>query len=120
MLLLLFRVVFTTGTSVSLTFPKGATAFDRVIIKEELRFGQLVTSFDLLGDDTVLFSGTSIGRTLIVQLGKNVTASKLEVRFAAFAAHDSLCMELEACLRICCTWVGLGCVKRHILHILKM
>lgn len=58
----------------------GAETFDRFIIKEELREGQNVLSFVVLADGRSIFNGTAIGRTLIVLLPTNVTASKVELK----------------------------------------
>eukprot|EP01043_Picozoa_sp_COSAG02_P034779 COSAG02_NODE_2452_length_8826_cov_16.362668_5_plen_225_part_00 len=68
-------------TSVALSFSGGGTAtFDRIIIKEELREGQNVLDFVILADDKHIFNGTAIGRTLIVLLPTNVTASRVELK----------------------------------------
>lgn len=66
-------------TSVALTFRGGAATFDRFLIKEELREGQNVLSFVVLADGQSIFNGTAIGRTLIVLLPTNVTASKVRI-----------------------------------------
>ena len=68
-------------TRLSLAFEGGGSkTFDRLIIKEELREGQNVLSFVILADGKSIFNGTAIGRTLIVLLPANVTASKLELK----------------------------------------
>ena len=43
------------------------SAFDRLLIKEELSGGQRVTAFTLLADGVPIFNGSSIGRTLVAR-----------------------------------------------------
>ena len=91
-------------TTVTLSFPGGATSFDRFIIKEELREGQNVLSFTVSADSRPIFNGTAIGRTLIVLLPTNVTASRVELKvleakktpsFRLFAVPDPLSCFVE-------------------------
>ena len=63
--------------------------FDRVLIKEELSRGQLVTSFSIFADGKSVFDGSAIGRTLIVLLDENVTASFVELRITGYKAKPS-------------------------------
>ena len=68
-------------SSVALAFEGGGSrTFDRLLIKEELREGQNVLSFVILADGKSIFNGTAIGRTLIVRLPANITASHLELK----------------------------------------
>lgn len=64
---------------VTLTLPNGRRSFDRVLMKEELSRGQLVNAFEILADGVRIFNGTSIGRSLIVLLDRNVTASEVQI-----------------------------------------
>lgn len=69
---------------------KAATmTFDRVLIKEELSRGQLVTSFSIFADGKSVFDGSAIGRTLIVLLDENVTASFVELKITGYKAKPS-------------------------------
>merc|ERR1712110_796281 len=46
----------------------GTHVLDRIVLKEDLSMGQMVTSFRILADGTEVFSGSSIGRSLIAFL----------------------------------------------------
>jgi hypothetical protein len=71
-------------TSVTLALPAGGASFDRVLIKEELSNGQLVTGFELLADGVVVFNGSSVGRSLVARLSKPVAAARVvELRVTA-------------------------------------
>ena len=68
-------------SSVTLQFAgRMARKFDRVLMKEELREGQQVLSFELLANGKPIFNGSSIGRTLIALLDRNYTATSVELR----------------------------------------
>lgn len=69
---------------------KTPAAIDRVIIKEELSQGQLVRAFTILVDNTVVFNGTAIGRTLIARFQQNVTGSKVELHIQHAAASPTI------------------------------
>ena len=54
--------------------------FDRVVLKEELLNGQIVTQYQVVLDNgTVIFNGTAVGRTAIVRLDQNYTASSVRI-----------------------------------------
>jgi hypothetical protein len=76
-------------------------AMDRFLIKEEMSGGQLVTAFEVLVDGKAVFTGSSIGRSLVVLLGKTkasgasvvatgpVRGSKVELRVTAARSTPS-------------------------------
>jgi hypothetical protein len=63
--------------------------FERVIIKEELSGGQRVLAFEVLADGVSVFSGKSVGSTMIALLEKNITATTVELKVTAARAPPS-------------------------------
>lgn len=71
--------------SVKLTLGTQRT-FDRVLLKEELSAGQMVLAYSLLADGVTFYNGTAIGRSQIVLLPANVTATTMELKVTAAKA----------------------------------
>ena len=51
--------------------------------------GQLITEFQILADEVAIFNGTAVGRSLIVLLPKNITASKIKIQIINSKAEPS-------------------------------
>tara|TARA_B110000091_G_C13759782_1_gene451553 strand:- start:142 stop:1533 length:1392 start_codon:yes stop_codon:yes gene_type:complete len=78
----------TNATTSTTTLPTNMT-FDRIVLKEEMSAGQLITKFQILANDIVLFNGTAVGRSLIVLFKQNITASSVVVKVLASKAPPS-------------------------------
>ena len=78
--------------SIELTSSSSSTSkitFDRILLKEEMSKGQLITEFQVLADEVAIFNGTAVGRSLIVLLPKNITASKIKIQIINSKAEPS-------------------------------
>jgi alpha-L-fucosidase len=63
--------------------------FDRMLLKEEMKLGQLITKFQIIGDGLVLFNGTAVGRSLIVLFKQNITVSSVNIKILQSKAPPS-------------------------------
>ena len=79
-----------SSTSIAIDSSISTMTFDRILLKEEMSKGQLITEFEIILNGTIkIFNGTAVGRSLIVLLKENVTAAQVMIRVTASKASPS-------------------------------